>query len=93
MSSPTTSLRTALVLGAPGPDTSLPADCDAAGNTVESRSPPTEEAVAVPGDTNLDAPAEQITRAHHAVLLANHGPVVTAPALQRQTAALAPIPS
>ncbi|MFD9327719.1 3-oxo-tetronate kinase [Streptomyces sp. NPDC060065] len=39
-------LRTALVFGAPGPDTPLPADCDAAVIALKSRSTPAGEAVA-----------------------------------------------
>lgn len=39
-------LRTALVFGAPGPDTLLPADCDAAVVALKSRSTPADEAVA-----------------------------------------------
>ncbi|MEV0523942.1 3-oxo-tetronate kinase [Streptomyces sp. NPDC050439] len=39
-------LRTALVFGVPGPDTVLPADCDAAVVALKSRSAPVDEAVA-----------------------------------------------
>lgn len=36
-----------------------------------------------PGDTGLEALAERTARTHHAVLLANHGPVLAAPTLQQ----------
>ncbi|MFC4561699.1 3-oxo-tetronate 4-phosphate decarboxylase [Nocardiopsis mangrovi] len=36
-----------------------------------------------PGDTGLAERAEQAAGAHHAVLLANHGPVVAGPTLQQ----------
>ncbi|WP_416979745.1 3-oxo-tetronate kinase [Streptomyces sp. T028] len=39
-------LRTALVFGVPGPDTVLPADCDAAVVALKSRSTPAEQAIA-----------------------------------------------
>lgn len=39
-------LRTALVFGAPGPDTALPKDCDAAVVALKSRSTPADEAIA-----------------------------------------------
>ncbi|MFJ8539462.1 3-oxo-tetronate 4-phosphate decarboxylase [Streptomyces sp. NPDC093591] len=36
-----------------------------------------------PGDSDLEPLAEESARTHHAVLLANHGPVVAAPTLEQ----------
>ncbi len=45
-----------------------------------------------PGDTALEPLAEATARTHHAVLLANHGPVVAAPTLD-QAATRFPAPT
>ncbi|MPY56164.1 3-oxo-tetronate 4-phosphate decarboxylase [Streptomyces spongiae] len=41
-----------------------------------------------PGDSALEPLAEQTARSHHAVLLANHGPVVAAATLEQATDAI-----